>query len=392
MKRTAFLLYFCLSGVLSFAQTDTLPPQKSDATWQKIGACRAELLQSFLIEDPAGAGLWMDSLSRLENEFFTGLVWDERWMLHFWTESYGTLLEEVSHFDENEQARQSWKIPPPKDSLYEWLDISLNERRFDLFSSIRKAFLNEEEKAFSTLLLEYLLRLNTDEEEWAQRLQSFEDHYPSSRFLAFVHSIKPKILKPSHHALGISAGLLSGNWKGKIDRSLSTPYAFGLDAYYWSKRWNWLFDCYFGGPAITRDLLIDGEIWPENDPTSFFSVGLQWGYDVINGSKLRVFPSVGAGMSFLRPPTPGENEDPLPEYYDNFYFRELHLAAALNADVKLFQKNYRKWNTPKGSYHGIRLKFGWNGLNFDKQFEDFQGELFYFAVHYNFFGYLSSSQ
>lgn len=389
MNKTSITLIFMFLSVLAIAQTDSLPAPKPETKPQKIETSRRELLASFLLDDPAGAGLWMDSLARLEDENYAGLIWDERWMLYFWTESYGTLLEEVSRFDDNQRSLQAWKVQPKRDSLFEWVDVTLNEKRFDIFTSIQGAFLNQEEKAFTTLLLEYLLRLNSNEDEWAERLQSFESHYPSSRFLSFVRSVKPTILKPSNKAFGLSGGLLIGNWKGEIERSLGTPYTFNLDFYYWTKRWNFLFDCSFGGPELSRDLFIGNEVWPKNDPTSFFTLGLNLGYDIVNAPKLRIFPSIGGGLGFLKPPTPGEDEDPLPEYYSNFNFSEFHLSAALTTDIKLFTKNYRNWNTPKGSYHGVRLKFGWNGLKFGKDNSDLQGEMIYFAVHYNFFAYLA---
>ncbi len=387
MKRSSIFLILNLIAAFSFAQTDSMPAPKSESKPEKIASSRRELLQSFLLDDPAGAGLWMDSLARLEDATFAGLIWDERWLLFFWTGAYGTLLEDLSSFDETQRAIQSWKTQPPRDSLFEWIDFTLNQKRYEVFSSIRVAFLNEEEKAFTTLLFEYLLRLNTDEEDWAERLQSFEDHYPSSRFLTFVRSVKPSILKPTNKAFGLSGGLLLGNWKGKIERTLSTPYAFNLDAYYWTDRWNFLFDFSFAGPSITRDLLVEGHIWPKGDQTNFYSVGLSLGYDIVNAPKLRIFPSIGASAGFLAPDEPGEGEDPLPDYYANFDFNEFHLAAAVTTDIKLFKKNYRDWNTPKGSYHGVRLKFGWNGLDFGKQNEGLQGDMFFFAVNYNFFAY-----
>jgi len=389
MKKISILLIFNILTVFLIAQTDSIPTPEPESAAEKISTSRRELLASFLMNDPAEAGLWMDSLARLENEQYAGLIWDERWMLYFWTESYGTLLEEVSRFDAQQREVQIWKIQPPKDSLFYWADNYLHEQRFDIFSSIRSAFLTEEEKAFTTLLIEYLLRLNSNEEEWADRLQAFESHYPSSLFLAFVRSIKPTILKPSNKAFGISGGLLVGTWNGEIERTLSTPYAFDFELYYWTKRWSFIFDGLLGGQSIRRDLIVGDDVWPKDDPTSFFTLGLNVGYDIVNAPKLRIFPSIGGGVGFLRPPTPGEDEEPLPEYYESFNFREFHLRAAVTTDIKLFTKNYRDWNLPKGSYHGIRLKFGWNGLNFGKQNPDLMGQMFFFAVNYNFFAYLA---
>ncbi|MDO8366999.1 MAG: hypothetical protein Q7T20_09395 [Saprospiraceae bacterium] len=389
MKTITTLLILNFISIIALAQTDSLPTSKPELKLEKIASSRRELLASFLLEDQAGAGHWMDSLSRLEDENYAGLIWDERWLLYYWTESYGTLLEEVSLFDRNQRNLQAWKIQAPRDSLFEWVDITMNERRFEAFSSIRKAFLNEEEKAFTTLLLEYLLRLNTNEEEWAERLQTFENRYPASQFLGFIRSVKPNLLKPSKQAFGMSGGLLVGNWRGDIERTLGTPYMLNLDFYFWTKRWNFLFDCSIGGPSLSRDLFVGNEVWPKADPTSFFTIGLGMGYDIVNTPKLRIFPSIGGGVGILKPPTPDEDEDPLPEYYDDFNFSEFHFAGAVNADIKLFTKNYKNWNLPKGSYHGIRLKFGWNGLDFGKKNDDLQGDLIYFAVNYNFFAYLA---
>ncbi len=394
MNRIYIFLIFNLIASISIAQTDSIsrpdsiPRPAIDSTPLRIANCRQALLASFLREDPAQVGLWIDSLTRLENLEYVGLVWDERWLLYYWTASYGTLLEEVSHFDENQRLIQSIKIQPTPDSLFEWVDFTLYEKRFDVFSSIGRAFLNSEEKAVTTLLFEYLLRLNNDKEDWADRLQAFEDKYPKSPYREFINQIKPTIVRPSQKALGLSCGLLAGTWQGVIERTFSTPYAFNFDLYYCYKRWNFLFDGTIGGPTITRDLLEKGDYWPTGDPTTFFTLGLNLGYDIVNTPKLRVFPSIGGGFGSLHPPTPGEEDDPLPDYYDKFTFKEFHLAAALTTDIKMFPRNQDNWNNPKGSYHGIRLKFGWNGLNFGKQNEALQGGMIYFAVNYNLFAFI----
>lgn len=385
MKKNLIFLLLQATSCFLYGQSDSLatPPTLSRA--DKIASARKELIGSFLMDDPAGASLWIDSLSRLEDAQYAGLIWDERWLLYYWTESYGTLLAEVGSFSDEQRALQSWKIQPPKDSLFEWIDLTINERRFDLFNSIRSAFLNEEEKAFTTLLLEYLLRMNHDEEEWANRLQAFEDRYPSSKYRAFVKSIKPVILKPSSQALGISGGFMAGNWTDQLERNLDIPYALQFDLYFWNKRWNYLFDFAIGGPNLRRDIVASNTIWPKKDPTTFFTLGLNLGYDIINRSKIRVYPTVGGGFGMIKPTEPDEDEEPLPDFYDNFYFRQFHLSAAITADIKLFSSENSEWNAPKGSYHGIRLKFGWNRLNFGAKNEYLRGDLLYLSVHYNLF-------
>ena len=78
---------------------------------EQIATARKELLVSFQNDDPASASLWMDSLARLEDDFFAGLLWDERWLLYFWLEAYGSVFDEAARFDENARYLALLKVP-----------------------------------------------------------------------------------------------------------------------------------------------------------------------------------------------------------------------------------------------------------------------------------------
>jgi hypothetical protein len=370
------------------AQTDSLPTAKPLLLEQKINLTRLELKNAFQTNDPASTGLWLDSLTRLNNEVYVTINWDERWLLYYWSENFGAVLSEAAEFGAHERTLEAYKVPAPNDSLFEIIDAAVLEKRFDIFQSIRHAFLNDEEKAFATLLLEYLLRLNNNEEDWADRLDNFMDKFPSSKYNYFINSVKPSILKPANKAFGFSGSFLSGTWSGELDRSVKPLFAGQIDAYYWVARWNVLGSFVFGGPRIARDISDGIEIWPKNDPTTFINFSLELGYDIINNQKVRIFPAIGGAIASLKPPSPDEeSEEEPPPYYDNFTFFEGHLTTSLTADAKLFSKNYKNWDTPKGSYHGIRLKVAYNWLNFKGQNQQLAGNLFYVSVGYNFFAF-----
>lgn len=388
MRNVLILGLMTLWAISLKAQTDSIRTPKPQLLEQRINAARLELKSSFINQDPAGAGLWLDSLNRLEDDSYIGVNWDERWLLYYWAENYGALLAETSQFGANERNIQAWKVPPPADSLFEIIDSTMYERRFDQFQNIRHAFLNDEEKAFSTLLLEYLLRMNKDEDDWAERLDAFENKYPASRFNYFLGSVKPALLKPANKGFGLSMQFVSGSWSKEIERSLNPLFAAQFDCYYWVDRWNITLNALFGGPRLARAVTDGEEIWPKNDPTSFASFGLELGYDIVNNSKVRIFPAIGGALASLKPPTPDEDsEEEVPSYYDNFTFLEGHFTASITADAKLFGKNHRDWGVPKGSYHGVRLRVGYNFLNFKGQNEMLGGNLFYFAVGYNLFAF-----
>ena len=166
MKHLVALLFIFHTGFVH-AQERTVANKAA-----AIAAVRSELKTAFLTDDPAAAALWMDSLARLEDPLFVALAWDERWLLYYWTEAYGNLFAEAMGLDANARAQLSWKIQAPRDSLFEWIDYSLNERRFELFDRINRAFLTEDEKVFAVLQLEYLLRLETDEKQKSAKIEA----------------------------------------------------------------------------------------------------------------------------------------------------------------------------------------------------------------------------
>lgn len=388
MKATTpfIALFFLLSQILG-AQTNDQIARKD-----KIKSGRLELKNAVTADDPAGAGLWIDSLSRLENKYYTGLSWDERWLLYYWTENYGALLSEAAQMGAAERYALSEKVQPPADSLFELTDSMMYARRFESFQAIRHAFLTAEEKAFSILLLEYLLRINGNEEEWAEKISAFESKYPQSGYLYFLSGVKPDILKPANKALGAAIGLQSGSWTDQIDRSLPPLYGLSLDFYYWVDKWNVQFGASFGGGRLKRDITDGLDIWPGNDPFSYSNYSLEIGYDIINAEKIRIFPSAGVGIAFLSPPTSADVPEELPVYYDSFRLLEGHLGASLTADVKLFRDNYVNWGLPKGSYNGFRVRVGYNWLNFGDGIPALDGNLFYFTFGYNVFGYRAAKK
>ena len=191
----------------------------------------------------------------------------------------------------------------------------------------------------------------------------------------------------------MSMSFLSSSWSNELDRSFKPLYGLHLDLYYWVDRWNLMTSFIFGGPKVARDISDGVEIWPKNDPTSFVNWDLQLGYDIVNKNNLRIFPALVGGMTFFGPPVPDEeSEEEVPEYYDNFRFFEAHLGVSLVADVKLFKDHKNDWGLPKGSYHGLRMRVGYNWLNFEGQNPLLAGNMFYFAIGYNLFGYLEAKK
>lgn len=370
------LLFFsCLFFPVAFSQV-------SKAT--HIANARKELIVSFQQDDPAGTSLWMDSLARLEDDVYAGLLWDERWLLYFWLEAYGSVFDEAARFDEHARFLSTLKTQPPQDSLFEIVDATLYERQYDLFRQMGNAFLNEEERAFATLQLEYLLRLDPTTDIRREKIDAFLKRYPESRFNKYLLSVRPDKTTSSPNAFSMKLLIQRGSWQDNLERHLRPHWGIDLDMTIRHKRMNYSIFLAAGAQNIDRDIDENGDIWPKGDASTLVMFGLEAGYDILDQKKLRIWPTVGAGFSLLHPPTPGEDEDPLPFYYNSFRFNSFYPHAALNIDVKFPFKHPEGAGLDKDSYQAVRVRLGYQWLNYGRQNPALQGNMLFFAVGYAF--------
>lgn len=377
MSRYLSLLLLILFHKVLFGQTDSIPTPEI-----QIENSRRELILAFENDDRMNAQFWLDSLQRLDDDNFLSLYWDERWLFYIWLENYAPLFTEVQQFDALEE-KTFYKIRPTPDSLFKMLDARLFAMQPYLFDQIRKAWLSTEERAFTTLLVNYLLRLSFEEPEatmFDTQLKAFLKQYPDSRFKKYIYSRMFNAPPAANWAIGLDILFANGNWTDGLERSFRPMFGADMAFNYWRNRLNSSLRMIVGGQKLARDIEEGLEVWPKDDPSTFLAFELDAGYDLYNKPGLRIFPSIGIGFSTLRPPQ--SEEEPLPDAYDNFKFRGWHYIAALQADVK--------FSMGKGSvastYHGVRIRLGHRWLHLDKDNPAMQGNMFFFAVGYTIFG------
>jgi hypothetical protein len=389
--RIVLLLVLYLGFSLScWGQNDSIPPvkPKPKGKYTLIKGARQELLTSFLNNDLGTALIWVDSLTGMENEKYASLAWDERWLIYLWEEAYGNLFEGVAAFDDQTRYLNSFKIQPPADSLYEWLDYVMYAQRYEMFGKLSKGFLTEEERVFTSLMIEYLLRLNTDASDWNDRTNAFLKKFPSSRFNAFLKTTQTRVLKPTQSAWNLDILFQSGNWQNELERSFNPLYGIDFGITYSKKRWNYGVHMTIAGTKLARDIEEKTYLWPKKDAANFLAPELEVGYDIVNTKKIRVFPSIGGGLSVLKAPA-GTEQNPLPDYYTNFDFRRGYWLGSLTTDIKLRIKHPEALEAPEGSYQGIRLRLGYRKMYLGNINPYLKGDLFFFSVGYNLHVYTS---
>ncbi|MCB0530609.1 MAG: hypothetical protein H6574_05735 [Lewinellaceae bacterium] len=340
-------------------------------------------MQAFESDDRLNTQFWLDSLVRLGNAEYTALQWDERWLLYFWLDNYSPLFQEVTWFAIIQETETWNKIPPPPDSLFNRLDLKLFENQAYLFDQIRQAWLSTEERAFASLLLNYLLRLSLEEpaaSEFDAQLNGFLKTFPKSKFRSFIIERMYNTKQPGPWSINLDVLFLQSNWSGGLERTLRPLFGVDLGLCYWRKGWNLAARMAAGGQKLDRDVEQNSFYWTAGEKANFLAIELETGFDVINKSRLRIFPSVGGGFSTIHPPQ--NEDDPNPDYYDNFRFNGWHLSVAIQADIKF---NLGAPNVAT-SYHGVRVRMGHRWLDLDKGNPSMEGNQFFVAVGYTLFG------
>lgn len=379
-----FTLLFCMF-ILGTLRAQT--PQES------VSNVRKELQYALQDTDAVYASLWIDSLLSLNTAEQTALMWDERWMLYIWMGWYGNVLQEVV---ESSQAIRELEesAPPPKDGLFNLIDQTLFSQRFKLYEAVRGAFLTEEERALMVLLIDYLLREDEETGTLNARIDGFLAHYPDSKykeFLVSIHTDPPPPTPPSQparSAISVDLGVASGQWQQEMGFTLRPMWAVDFGLGYWHKRFDTQLRFSIGGQKLNRKLIENGFIWPKNDQSTSILMELNAGYDLVHRHNVRLFPSGGAGLAWLRPPTADENEDPLPDYYDNFRFFNGYFSASLTADVRFQSKEDLEFSpgTAVSSGHGVRIRVGYRWLYWGKKNVDLTGNQIFVSVGYHLFG------
>lgn len=386
-------LHALFAGHLA-AQTpgDTLPPARQAEAQrppltkgQTIMQARARLNEALLDDDLFATIRLSDSLFQLDDDYYAALIWDERWLLYYNLRQYAPLFDEAAAADDYWFVAHEYKTRPDPDLLFATLDSLTLARRHAIYEDIRSAFLSEEEQAFAVMLLDFLLRVEVAPEERAIKGQNFLKRYPESRFKRQVARMTPVIYRPGDAAFGMQFGLGYKRWTGAADQTLNPFWGLDFGFGYWKKRWSFSAQFAIGWSKTHRALFQNGFEWPQNSPAVFVSPEIGLGFDIANTDKFRIYPTILGGFSYLGPPTPSEESEPNPDYYDNFNFFRLHYGAALNVDIKF--KNYRRADEypPPGSYHGLTVSCGFRHMGFGALNDALQGNMLTVNLSYAFF-------
>lgn len=391
--RIHITLFLLIIPAWIFSQPDSLPRrQRPLSRSEKIADTRWDLQYNFEQNDVSGVAFWLDSLTHLSNEEYTAIAWDERWLLYLWMGAYGNLLEEVAEMNRNTLALEAEKIQAPEDSLFEIIDRTLYDNRFELFQRVKDGFLTEEERLATFLLIEYLLRLQVDKKDaYNSAVEAFIKRYPGSRYNPFLRTTLYFVYKPDlQQGFSLDLSFTYGAWRGALERHLAPFYGLEFGMAYWRKRVNYGLRFGIGGTKLRRDIEQNGFFWLKDESATVWYLDLDAGYDIINNQKLRVYPAITGGISRCAAEQPSEDND-VPDYYQNFRFFSASWGAALHFDVKFKLTKPEPGETGSYSYNAVRLKVGWRRSYWGRDNNKLAGDMLYLSVGFSPFWYGSTT-
>ena len=389
---TLLLLLLCLGWEAS-AQVDSII-QDIQQHLTQIALCRHEVKASFLQQDTQSGQFWMDSLQRLDDTVFAATIWDERWMLYYWLGDYSHLLQDVRTHTRTKREEESYRYSMADDSIFNLLDPWLYDHREQVMEKIDREVTSGEERAFLRLHLEYLLRMNTENDAKQlqdKRIRAFANIYSNSKYLPFLRAFVYDGTMLGNHAIDLDIGMMQGNWTDELERTLNPLVGLQVGLAYWTHRVNLQANFNYGRTRLDRPVFVGTNEWPKDDKASYFDISFELGYDLVDKDRIRIFPSVGMGGSFLHPPDPEEGADPLPVYYSDFYFNQISYTAAITTDLK-FRSEYDQSPEKQFNYYGIRLKAGYRNLNFGKKNDSLAGNMVFFAASFNIYSRQSTKK
>jgi hypothetical protein len=366
MRKSKILLIICLFLLKIgnvHAQTDSLMQtilMEGYTKPERITKARAYLQSAFEQEDWGTVNAWLGFMEeKLDDEEYTPTLSDERWLLYFWTGNYSQLFSEVSNYPTAIYEKIQYQEAPNPDGLFELVDKQSYERRYELVKNMQSGFLSIDEKAFGSLLLDYLLRTDEDEKikaEKNQKISNFIQKYPKSRFRKYAEDFMFDGETAKKRAWGLDLMINYGRNTYLLGANFKPNYAFNTGITYGWKKVNLGFRAHFGTQKLRREFSDGLLFFVPDSSASIIDLGLELGFDVINNKDFRLTPFGGVGFHRL-----GITSYNQAENFGQSGFTSPSWTAGLNFDYKRINKKDSNF-TKKSPYIGLKFRLGYRGL------------------------------
>ncbi|SDC09357.1 hypothetical protein [Niabella drilacis] len=338
MKKTLLLLWTC-TALCSAATAQQITTQADDSKSEDIIKTRRILLDRFIANNKIGITLVKEQLVALDDTNYIAIYPAEFWLLSYWTGDYIPILNTIKGMDSLKEGKI--RIPPPPDYLAVKLAEKVTEQEARLLKDIATANLPEEQKAFLTMHLKYLLAGGeTRQQELNNLADQFISAYPNSSYRSFTQSFIR--LKYTLTASGSAVSFHSGQFRlgGALTNYYNHLTAFGLSLDLVHNNWLGQVDLAFGMGHTQTDMpLNNGATWPKNAKVTGGYLAVTIGRYIANSNIISIAPIAGIGVFGV---DPNENVKEHPKLKDAGIKTSVAGSLGFISDIRLKKINLTK--------------------------------------------------
>ena len=385
MRKLVITVVIALVGFQAFSQVDSIGQQilnYQDSKSVIISKGRSLLLDKFLENDIDKVKEIKDYLiEKGEDENYIAFFPEEYWLVLYWTNEYGELLQSVVAFDSTKIASYYTKIRPLRDMLREKLFVQSRENAQIITNQIQRANIDVEKKNFLQLNFESLIMKNESFQDTLNiQADNFLKEYPETEYKDFTKKHIRFQLVPKNWGMafeffsgyGIFTGKLSNNYTNNV------PLGVAFDICY--KRFELYLRDYIGFNKTKKDFDYSTGVYEKGSSTMVFLPEASLGFAAFDRDRFKLAPFAGIGGMLIDPPSNKTDKEP--------ELKEVSISAftynlGVNFDIKFGKKGYLF--RPKSSYGFLRVRYGYSIPNLSKKYDGISGGTHYITIGFGGF-------
>ncbi|PKD20225.1 hypothetical protein APR41_14685 [Salegentibacter salinarum] len=385
MKNRLFvLLFFLVISLISAQNKDNIENEilsYTNSQTQIISKGRLLLADSFLEGDLQKVDEVRNYLLKeVDSENYIALLPGEQWLISYWTGEFYDVIDSVNYYYTKGSTNYEDKIFPTEDRLYyKLVEKSWNELE-KLEEKILTSGLNEEEKDFLLLHLNYMISgqpLNTlTQDEINKMADLFLEKHPTGKLTDLVKSNIRFRFEASNWGFAFDFFMGYAVQNGALSSQFSNGFALGhgFDVEY--KKFSLYLRNYIGFTKTLEEMEVEAVGWQKDMRLIQYLPEASIGYSVVDNNKLKLSPFAGIGGVAFSPTESDINNRPELEDSQVGFVTAYTLGA--NLDFKL------GWNTgaifPNNkTYWFLRCRYGYTMPQMGS-YPGYEGNIHYFNI------------
>jgi hypothetical protein len=348
---------------------------------------RLYLIERLAVSDREKVKELQNYLIEGEDKLTRNLYLQEKILLRYWLGQFKALPELIVNPDPLDlQISDTVIILPPEDDLFTTLLNKVSNQAAYIKTVIEQNdSLNQEEKDFLTLSLDYFLgESHVSQEQLNQQSKAFIKKYPNSEYRNLI--IDSYYLKYEKSKFGIDLSLLGGYHvnSGNVATLFDNGFALGLGIGVVHKSWILQTAIHTGISRPKRDIYLNDTRWEYNHSSNIFQFESSIGHIINDQKRLSFIPFLGIGTTSISPVISTEADE---EYYRGVAFKAKFTSyAGIGIRFKVPKEPIKSIFGPYSSgFTYVKLQYRYSKPKLDAGYTGLGGEMHLISVSFGAF-------